>query len=365
MSRQTIGNPAITRAAWDVALGAALLGCAACSPVGPRPNTLPPSAAAAPATARPVRDSRLFLYVGGLKLSMYALGASMPQYIASVNPATVLRVALALDFHGHICESNGEISYAQFMAYDATTLTFLKGLTGIGAFPALVADRLGYLYASTGGGDIAVYAPGCTHQVNTIHRGVDVVGPLVFDHSGNLYAGMQPHYAVSVYAPTRPGHMKLVRQIREGVGNPLALAIGPTNDLFVASWNYTTKSASVTVYRSGGSTPVRTITKGIKAPLALAVDSKGRLYVVNNPPYEGSSGQSGWISVYAPGSSQPMRTVKVRNPAALALDPSDNVYVANLVNHSSVLVYSAGAKTLLQTITKGVDQATALLVGSP
>jgi DNA-binding beta-propeller fold protein YncE len=60
-----------------------------------------------------------------------------------------------------------------------------------------------------------------------------------------------------------------------------------------------------------------------------------------------------------------MRTVKVRNPAALALDPSDNVYVANLVNHSSVLVYSAGAKTLLQTITKGVDQATALLVGSP
>jgi hypothetical protein len=60
-----------------------------------------------------------------------------------------------------------------------------------------------------------------------------------------------------------------------------------------------------------------------------------------------------------------MQTVKIRNPVALTLDTSDNVYVANPGNHSSVLVYSAGAKKLMQTITKGIDQPSALLVGSP
>ena len=169
-----------------------------------------------------------FLYVGGTKLSMYELGSSTPLHVANVNPWTVFQAAISLDLHGHLCEANGEISYAQLLAYDADNLNFQRGLTGVGAYPALVADHVGYLYASTGGGVIAVYAPGCTHKVNDIRRGVDLVGPLVFDRSGNLYAGMQPHYAVSVYAPTnRPGHMKLVRQITDGIDNPIALAAGP------------------------------------------------------------------------------------------------------------------------------------------
>jgi hypothetical protein len=183
------------------------------------------------------------LYVGGFELSMYALGSSTPLHVAKVNPP-IYKVAMALDLHGHLCEANGEITYAKLFEYDADTLKFRRGLSGVGAYAALVADHLGYLYASTGGGEIEVYAPGCTHRVNVIHRGVDVVGDLVFDHSGNLYAGMQPHYAVSVYAPSkRPGHMKLVRQIRDGVSAPGRLAIGPSGDLFVANWDYETKSA--------------------------------------------------------------------------------------------------------------------------
>jgi len=133
--------------------------------------------------------------------------------------------------------------------------------------------------------------------------------------------------------------MNLVRQIRDGISAPGKLAIGPSGDLFVANWNYETKSAYITEYRPGGSKPVLTITKGFKVPGALAVDSKGRLYVAT-PDYQV---RSGWISVYAPGGSQPVRKVHISNPVALAFDPSDNLYVANQAKHNSVLVYNVGA----------------------
>lgn len=55
----------------------------------------------------------------------------------------------------------------------------------------------------------------------------------------------------------------------------------------------------------------------------------------------------------------------MRDPAALAIDPSDNLYVANSANHSSVFVYSAGGTKLLQTIREGADEPSALLIGSP
>jgi len=355
------------RHACGIALFAALLGCAGCSPLLPRPAALP-ATAAAPQAVHPAVNAGPFLYVGGWKLSMYALGSSEPVHLAKVNPATVYKATLALDLHGHLCEGNGEISGPAILAYNARTLKLVDAVSGVGAFSALVADRRGYLYAATNGAGVDVYAPGCTQLVDVIRRGANAAGPLVFDRSGNLYAGIQPHYAVSVYAPTkRPGHMTLVRQIRDGIsGAPNALAIGPTDDLFVANWRCSACSDRyyVTVYQPGGSKPVLKITKGIKEPFAMAVDSKGYLYVANDPRYGGGENH-GWISVYAPGGSQPVRKVRVYNPVALALDPSDNLYVANPAKRSSVLVYSAGATKLLLTIKAGVDQPTALLIGSP
>lgn len=157
--------------------------------------------------------------------------------------------------------------------------------------------------------------------------------------------------------------MHLLREIRNDISDPGRLAIGPSGELFVANYSYDEMKSYITVYQPGGSTPVLTITKGMKSAGALAVDSKGRLYVAV-PDYGVRHG--GWISVYAPGGSQPVRKVPVYNPAALALDPSDNLYVANQARRSSVLVYSAGATKLLQTINLGAHNApSALLIGSP
>jgi hypothetical protein len=347
--------------AWSVAPLAALLGCAGCSSLFPRPVTLPPTVVARQ-SVRPAEGSGPFLYVGGFKLLMYALGSSKPLHVAKTNPI-IYGASIALDLHGHLCESNGEITYPELFDYNAHTLKFLKASTGVD-YPALAADHLGYVYASTAGADIVVFAPGCLHQVNVIRRGATNAGSLVFDGSGNLYkSNSYPNNTVSIYAPTKqPGHMRLIRQIRDGISDPTALAIGPSSELFVANYRYSELNSYITVYQPGSSKPVLRITKGMKTAGRLAVDSTGRLYVAV-PDYAVRHG--GWISVYAPGGSQPVRKVPVRNPVALALDPSDNLYVANQAKDNSVLVYSAGATKLLQTIKLGNNEPSALLIGSP
>ena len=291
-----------------------------------------------------------FLYVGGWKLSMYALGSTKPLH--SGGAPYVALPAIALDSHGDLCESNGNVTYPAIYAFNARKLKLEGTFDGAG-YGALAADRSGYLY-STNGVDILVYAPGCTHNIHVI-RGCGC-WPLVFDEKGNLYAGAGR--LVRVYAPRKKrGYMKLVRMIHDGIDGTNALAVGPSGDLFVAN----SANSSVTVFASGGSEPTRQITKGIGSPVALAVDSKGRLYVANQP-----ESAAGWISVYSTGGTKPIRKIgdsKHFFPDSLAVDPSDNVYVGI---RSAVNVYTPGGAKLLRRIANHAIEGTwALLIGSP
>ena len=334
---------------------AVLAGCGGSRPPIGVPGTMLQAPVASQAV-RPAEGSRPVLYVGGHRVAMFALNSSKPLHVTKTNYYSY-GSGLALDLHGHLCVSTGNLSYQAVYEYDARTLKLLGETDLAGYFSALVADRYGYLYASSVFG-ILVYAPGCTERVNNLRHGGNA---LVFDRSGNLYAGLGN--AVGVYAPEqRRGHMRFVRRIHHGLKNAVsALAIGPSDDLFVADL-IGRKGGYVVVYRPGGSEPVEKITKGIETPALLAVDSKGRLYV-DNLPY--TAGRSGWISVYAPGSTQPGRRVRVENAVALAIDPSDNLYVLNNYRRSTVLVYSPGAAKLLRKITKDIGASSALLIGSP
>jgi hypothetical protein len=110
---------------------ALLAGCGGSQPPIGAPRAMPQTPVAAQA-ARPAKGSGPFLYVGGFKLLMYALGSSKPLHVAKTNPSTILRAAIALDLHGHLCESNGEITYPeQLFEYDADTLKFVRGLGGV------------------------------------------------------------------------------------------------------------------------------------------------------------------------------------------------------------------------------------------
>lgn len=286
----------------------ALLGCAGCSRIVATPRSLPPTAAALQAPA-PADAAGPFLYVGGHKVAMFALGRSKPLHVTKTNDYSY-GSGVALDLHGHLCVSTGNLSYQAIYEYDARTLK-LEGETNLaGYFAAMVADRYGYLYASSVFG-ILVYAPGCTQRVNNLRHGGSA---LVFDRSGNLYASLGN--AVGVYEPEqRRGHMRFVRRIRNGLRSFVsALAIGPSDNLFVAD----------------------------------EIGQKGR-YVV----------------VYRPGSTQPARRVRVENPVAFAIDPSDNLYVLNNYRRSTVLVYSPGAAKLLRKITEDIGSSAALVIGSP
>lgn len=305
-----------------------------------------------------------FLYVAGHKISTYTLGGSAPLH-SSRPTYYVLRARIALDAHGNLCESNGNPSYEQTLAYNARTLKLVGGLDNAGDFQALVADRSGYLYGA-GGRGVVVFAPGCTDLINTIRRCADSVDSLAFDSSGDLYAANYDteRGSVCVYAPARkPGHMKFVRMIRQGLNGADALAIGSTGELFVANYG----SSSVCVFAAGGSKPMLRITNGINSPKALAVDSKGRLYVINRPYSPPSA--AAWLVVYKPGGTRPVRKIAGNNvnPQAIALDSSDNLYVANATaTGGDVAVYSPGGKKLLRVIRKGVDNPPmALLIGSP
>jgi hypothetical protein len=337
---------------------ASLAACGGSQPPIGAPGAMPQSRAIAAHTDRD--GSGPFLYVGGNKVSMFALGSSKPIHVTKSNPYSA-GTPLALDLHGHLCVSTGDPSFQAVYEYDARTLKLL-GETDLGGyFSALVADRYGYLYASSVFG-ILVYAPGCTQRVNNLRHGGSA---LVFDRSGNLYASLRN--AVSVYAPEqRRGHMRFVRKIHKGLKNLVSsLAIGPSDDLFVAD-EVGKKGGWVAVYRRGGSEPVEKITSDIETPELLAVDSKGWLYV-DNCPYTACDvgGRSGWISVYAPGGTQPERRVRVEHAVALAIDPSDNLYVLNSYKRSTVLVYSPGAAKLLRKITDSVNYSSGLLIGSP
>ena len=336
-------------------------GCSAAQPIG-APGEMPQTTVmAAPADRSgswmlPEVKSGDFLYVGGHRVAMFALGSSKPLHVTKLSDYSQ-GSGVALDLHGHLCVSSGNPSYQAIFEYDAQTLR-LEGETDLaGYFFALVADRYGYLYASSVFG-ILVYAPGCTQRVNNLRHGGSA---LVFDHSGNLYAGLGN--AVGVYAPKdRRGHMRFVREIHDGLRNSVsALAIGPSNDLFVAD-EIGRKGGYVLIYPLGGSEPVKKITAGVETPAHLAVDSKGRLYVANGPY---AAGRSGWVSVYAPGNTQPQRRVHVYRAAALAIDPSDNLYVLDNYKRSTVFVYSPGAAKLLRTITEDIGASAALLIGSP
>ena len=88
----------------------------------------------------------------------------------------------------------------------------------------------------------------------------------------------------------------------------------------------------------------------------MAFDGFGNLYVENE--------FSNNVTVYAPGSSSPLRTISqsVNGPDALLFDGSGNLYVANY-DSATVTVYAEGSTKPLRTISHGVDYPASLAFG--
>ncbi|HTA53215.1 MAG TPA: hypothetical protein VK755_00600 [Candidatus Acidoferrales bacterium] len=335
--------------------------CTACSVQSQTPPMSPSAASFVSQKVRP-QTGHQFLYVGGGKLSEFALGESTPRRRLNSDLGVV---ALAFDpSSGILYAGNGSISWGTLSSYDAKSLTPLNTFNGIDGIVSLAVDRSEYLYAARCTRGILVFAPGGTKLVNQIQRGTRRVCGLAFDGSGQLYAANDR--SVNVYAPAQnPGHLKLVRTITDGIDRADEIAFGPSGQLYVV--NRGSRRGFVSVYAAGGSAPVRRITTAIDAPVQLAVDSANRLYVANAPWGPGGA-LAGWVSAYnSDGKLLRKITDGIDHPTALALDSSGELYATNPYHrpHGSVTVYSAGGAALLRTIVHGIAQPSSLLTASP
>jgi hypothetical protein len=301
-----------------------------------------------------------FLFVAGAKLSKYALGSSAPletvklPYIAST---------LIVDGLGNVYAAQNYGSFGTLIdVFSASNLTLLRKISSDGWVTDMATDSQGYLYVSLSG-ELWVYAPGSTRPMYRMRRSPG--GWLAFDSAGNLYdAGGNE---VAIYAPTsEPGRVKLVGKIRRGLKSASAIAFAASGELYVASWpgcNPPCGRPFVSVFAAGGLKPVLRITRGLAEPRSLAVDSAGRLYVANSTVYGGHPERS-WVTVYGPNDKAPLAKVAKAGAQVprVALDGSNNLYVAD---GSDVLVYSPGGAKLLYRITRGLEQAEVLAIGSP
>lgn len=331
-------------------LVALLLCCAQCAGAG-SPN------AASPATLPNTAFSPLgpFLYVGGSKLSQYALGRSNPRHSLDLGLGAS---ALALDNRGNLFVANGGISSGDITVYDAQNLELQRSEERTDD-TFLAVGRSGYLYATNCGGGINVFTPGGLQYDYSRYLRKGAVCALAFDPYDDLF--VVDGNSIAVFKPAHPpGHIKLVRRIKSGIDGPRALTFAPSGELFVLNCPrcaYHRGRPYVSVYEPGSSSPARIVTGDISQPTALAVDSKGRLYVAS-APLSFKDRDPGWVTVYAPRATKPLRKILtgIGAPIAFAIDSSDNLYVAN-GGKSSVTVYRAGGTRLLQTIDgiKGVE----------
>jgi hypothetical protein len=105
---------------------------------------------------------------------------------------------------------------------------------------------------------------------------------------------------------------------------PFGVTIDSLGDLYVTK----EREKKVTVFHPNQRTPFRTISNGLIQPTFMAVGNDGTLYVSDPDPGSGN------VIEYAPGSSTPTLVLKLprtngkQAPEGLALDASNNLYVA-------------------------------------
>jgi sugar lactone lactonase YvrE len=218
---------------------------------------------------------------------------------------------------------------------------------------AVSTDGAGNLYvANSVQNEISIYTPGESKPSRTITVATGLVDPggLAFDPLGNLYVANTYSSNIYVYAP---GSTQLLRTIESGTVNPTALRFDGEGNLYAGSTAGSGPSGFISVYAPGESEPGLEISKGINgATYSLAFDAGGNLYVASGCPQHGEP-----ITVYAPGKRDVLRTIGRAgiNPCAIALDASGNLYAAVVGFPGDVSVFAPGDSEPSYMITKGVN----------
>jgi hypothetical protein len=170
---------------------------------------------------------------------------------------------------------------------------------------------------------------------------LDRSGKIYVVNTGGQYRGSD---SISVYPAGSDANVSPIATIEKDLESPTSIAVDAEGDLHVANaTGGSDGNGSVTIYstnREGKLGVARTIggaKTGLNVPVSIAIDSAGYLYVLNS---SGGPDSSGSVTIYEPhsnGDVAPVRTIinsdpdhpDFDNPAGLALDGGNNIYVAN------------------------------------
>lgn len=155
--------------------------------------------------------------------------------------------------------------------------------------------------------------------------------------------------SVTVYGPSSGTVMRKISGV-----TPSALAFDSRGNLYVA--NDSRSGSSVLVYHPGATASSRKITANIRFPRTLAIDRTDQLYVANS--YFS-------VGVFAPGSSTLLRKLKSFFPISIAFDRADNVDVGTSSgpyggNKSEVVLFAHDSSKMLQTVSTGISDPQSL-----
>ena len=225
-----------------------------------------------------------------------------------------------------------------------------------------ISQTFSRLYvADDGNSTVTMYLHPARKLKQTVRQ--DIQGPVsvAVDSSGTVYVancGGACSGNGSVAVIDKNG--KKVREITDGISRPESVAVDPQGDLYVANVGFFFTSsyyyfpASVAMYAPGSSSPQIAITGGVARPSTVALDASENVYVAND----------GFVTEYGPQLGSYIRSMTTRAPLSFAFDASGNLYVGNnsARDSSNVLVFAPGATNPFETIKEGVNQPYAMTI---
>lgn len=223
---------------------------------------------------------------------------------------------------------------------------------GITRSQGVYVDRKGTLYVTnnTTPPSLVEYKRGQTTPFKTITDGLYIPGSIAVDSSLNLYVqNNDPNPQILVYPPAANSPSETIALPQSGQLHPGGIALDPQGDLLVAFFDIEHNDGSVYSIAPGSTQPVNLNLQDVPGS-ALGVDRAGNIYI---------GAEEGGISVYAPGSKTPTRSISTGNAefySDFAVTPNGTIYWPSFIG-DGIYEFAPGASGPTNVISGGGEDA--------